>query len=164
MVSFNSDVCAWEMSVKDVEQWEAALKYCIDLALDREEKEPYILLDRLAWIIGSIHVPTTTTSTRIADILLTNFEINESTTELPMKLFELVSDTLSSTYPPEPRNKTVSFWLIRTVTRLADKCPPALLGDVLSALQEGVAMWVADDYRALSLDEYAMDVSISAPA
>lgn len=152
------------MSVKDVEQWEAALKYCIDLALDREEKEPYILLDRLAWIIGSIHVPTTTTSTRIADILLSNFEINESTTELPMKLFELVSDTLSSTYPPEPRNKTVSFWLIRTVTRVADKCPPALLGDILNALQEGVAMWVADDYRALSLDEYAMDVSISALA
>lgn len=76
-----------------------------------------------------------------------------------MKLLELVSDTLSSTYPPEPRNKTACFWLLRTLTRVVDKCPSALLSGALAVLQGGVATWVEDEYRALTLDEYAVDVS-----
>lgn len=118
-------------------------------------------MDRLAWIISSIHIPVTATSTRIADVLLSALnEVLENTTELPSKLLELVGDTLASTYPPEPSSQVYSSWLLRTITNLVDKCPPALLTDALMALQEGAAVWVADEHQAFTVDEYALNVRI----
>ena len=51
-----------------------------------------------------------------------------------------MNDTLVSTYPPEPRNKVASMWLICAATRVVDPCPAKRLREVVGALQEGLSV------------------------
>jgi len=69
-----------------------------------------------------------------------------------------MNDTLVSTYPPEPQNKVISMWLICTATRVIDTCPVKKLRKVIGTLQEGLGVWVADQYQVLMAEEYVFDV------
>jgi hypothetical protein len=50
------------------------------------------------------------------------------------------------------------MWLIRTATRIVDTCPVNKLCEVVGSLQEGLSVWIADQYRVFSAEEYAFDV------
>jgi len=116
------------------------------------------VLDHVAGTISSTHIPTGGSATRAADLLLGHLE---TLSDAPA-LLEFVNDTLVSTYPPEPQNKVVSMWLMRTVTRAVETCPTGMLRELLCALQEGLSVWVSDQYRVFTLEEYAFDVSLVA--
>ncbi|KAI0061493.1 hypothetical protein BV25DRAFT_1857413 [Artomyces pyxidatus] len=151
-----ADRDAWDMTTEDLDVWDATLQFCIDKSLD-EGVDSSRVLDHVASIISSTHIPTSTSSTRVADILLSRLDISDAV-EVPATLLEFVNDTLESTYPPEPRNKVVSMWLLRTVTRVIDSCPVGLLQSAVQALQAGLSTWVADEYRVFSHEEYSFDV------
>ncbi|THH20532.1 hypothetical protein EW146_g848 [Bondarzewia mesenterica] len=151
-----ADRNSWDMSNDDLDAWEATLRFCMEKSLD-EGVESLRILNHVAGAILSTHIPTSASSTRVIDILLSHFEISE-VSEIPGALLELANDTLQSTYPPEPRNKITSLWLIRTVTRMVDTCPIDLLNYVLQAIQEGVATWIADAYGVFTHDEYSFDI------
>jgi hypothetical protein len=50
------------------------------------------------------------------------------------------------------------MWLICVTTRVVDTCPAKRLHEVISALQEGLSVWVADQYQVLTVEEYVFDV------
>ncbi len=145
------------MSTEDLDAWDATLQFCLGRALD-EGADPARVLDHVAGNIASTHIPTGASATRAADLLLGHLE---APSEAPA-LLEFINDTLVSTYPPEPRNKVVSMWLMRTVTRVVETCPVRVLRELLGALQEGLSVWVADQYRVFTAEEYAFDVSVLA--
>jgi hypothetical protein len=149
-----SDKDAWEMSTEDLDAWDAMLQFCLGRVLD-EGADPARVLDHVAGTIASTHIPTDASAMRAADLLLGHLE---TPSEAPA-LLEFVNDTLVSTYPPEPRNKVVSMWLMRTVTRAVETCPARVLRDLLGALHEGLGVWIADQYRVFTAEEYAFDVS-----
>ncbi|KAI0044102.1 hypothetical protein FA95DRAFT_1681450 [Auriscalpium vulgare] len=151
-----SDATPWEMSSADLDAWEAMLKFCIDRALD-DGVETVRILDHVASILSSTHIPSSSSSTRVADLLLSHLEIDDAA-DAPATLLEFVNDTLVSTYPPEPRGKVVSMWLLRTVTRIVDVCPLSLFQDVVGSIQEGLQTWIADEYRVFTEEEYSFDV------
>ncbi|KAH9011657.1 hypothetical protein EDB85DRAFT_2281515 [Lactarius pseudohatsudake] len=148
-----ADKDAWEMSTEDLDAWEAMLQLCLGRVLD-DGADPARVLDHVAGTIASTHIPTGASATRAADLLLSHLE---TPSEAPA-LLEFVNDTLVSTYPPEPRNKVVSMWLMRTVTRMVETCPVRMLRELLGALQEGLSVWVADQYRVFTTEEYAFDI------
>ncbi|KAH9038215.1 hypothetical protein EDB85DRAFT_2141985 [Lactarius pseudohatsudake] len=148
-----ADKDAWEMSTEDLDAWEAMLQLCLGRVLD-DGADPARVLDHVAGTIASTHIPTGASATRAADLLLSHLE---TPSEAPA-LLEFVNDTLVSTYPPEPRNKVVSMWLMRTVTRMVETCPVRMLRELLGALQEGLSVWVADQYRIFTTEEYAFDI------
>ncbi|KAI9465049.1 hypothetical protein BJY52DRAFT_1209886 [Lactarius psammicola] len=144
---------AWEMSTEDLDAWDATLQSCLGRVLD-EGADPARVLDHVAGTIASTHIPTGASAARAADLLLGHLEMPS---EAPA-LLEFVNDTLVSTYPPEPRNKVVSMWLMRTVTRVVETCPVRMLRDLLGALQEGLSVWVADQYQVFTPEEYTFDI------
>jgi len=73
-------------------------------------------------------------------------------------LLGFMNDTLVSTYPPEPQNKVASMWLIHTAMRVVDMCPIKKLHKVVGTLQEGLGVWVVDQYQVLMAEKYAFDV------
>lgn len=146
------------MSTEDLDAWDAMLQLCLGRVLD-EGADPARVLDHVAGTIASTHIPTGASAMRAADLLLSHLE---TPSEAPA-LLEFVNDTLVSTYPPEPRNKVVSMWLMRTVTRVVETCPTRMLRELLCALQEGLSVWVADQYRVFTAEEYVFDVSVLAP-
>jgi hypothetical protein len=143
------------MGLEDLNAWDATLQSCLERVLD-EGADPVRVLDHVAGTIASTHIPTGASATRAADILLGRLEMPLH--EIPALLLTFVNDTLISTYPPEPRNKVVSMWLIRTVKEVVDTCSTRMLREVLGALQEGLSVWVADQYRVFTMEEYAFDV------
>lgn len=143
------------MSTEDLHSWETMLQFCLGRALD-EGADSARVLDHVAGTIASTHIPTGASATRAADLLLGHLE---TPSEAPA-LLGFVNDTLVSTYPPEPRNKVTSMWLVRTVTRVVETCPVKMLGELLGALHEGLSVWVADQYRVFTVEEYAFDVSV----
>ena len=50
------------------------------------------------------------------------------------------------------------MWLIRTATRVVDTCPVNKLCEVVGSLQEGLGVWIADQYQVFTAEEYAFDV------
>jgi hypothetical protein len=149
MCARDSDKDGWEMSTEDLDSWDATLQVCLARVLD-DGGDATRVLDHLAGTISSMHIPTGAS----AELMLSHLD---APSDAPA-LLGFVNDTLASTYPPEPRNKVVSMWLIRAATRVVDTCPVKKLREVIGALQEGLSVWVADQYQVLTAEEYAFDV------
>jgi hypothetical protein len=141
------------MSTEDLDTWDATLQVCLARVLD-DGGDATRLLDHLAGTIASTHIPTGGSATRAAELMLSHLEMPPNAPAL----LGFVNDTLVSTYPPEPQNKVPSVWLIRAATRVVDTCPVKKVREVVGALQEGLSVWVADQYRVLTAEEYAFDV------
>ncbi|KZT11950.1 uncharacterized protein LAESUDRAFT_746733 [Laetiporus sulphureus 93-53] len=147
---------AWEISHRDVEDWNMLLRVAMDKALDHGI-DSVTVVDQIASIVSSNHSPTFEYSIHASDLLLSQLEINEAR-QVPEGVMQLVNNTLISTYPPEPRKKVRSKWLMRTLTRVLDACPVELAVGVYESLQEGLSLWIADEYKAFTPEEYAMDI------
>ncbi|KAJ3545565.1 hypothetical protein NM688_g5611 [Phlebia brevispora] len=150
------DGSSWDMTNNDLDRWDAFLRLTMDRALDFGV-DAVTIVDRVAATISAQHCPTSLSSTRVADLLLSHLDFGEYRTA-PSSLFEFVNDTLISTYPPEPRNKMPSIWLLRTLTRTMDTCPSELQEELLETVQGGVSPWIQDEYRVLTRKEYGLDV------
>jgi hypothetical protein len=60
--------------------------------------------------------------------------------DIPQNLLELVSDTMRATYPPEPRNKAIAMWLVRSLMGVVENCPVEFCLSVLQTLKESLCM------------------------
>ncbi|THG99683.1 hypothetical protein EW026_g2706 [Hermanssonia centrifuga] len=147
---------SWEMKNDDLDEWDALLRLTMDRALDYGV-DSITVVDQVAAAISAHHSPTHVSSTRIADLLLSHLDITDAR-HIPTGLFEFINDTLVSTYPPEPRNKVPSIWLLRTLTRTMDACPVEFAETLLELVQDGLCLWISDEYQSLDHSEYAMDV------
>lgn len=154
--SFCSDKNAWELSNESFKAWDNFLQFTINKALDCGI-DSCLVLDHVASSVAQNVNPAFTDSARIADMLLTRLEIND-TRQIPRGLFQFVNDTLLATYPPEPRNKVPSSWLLRTLTRVIDSCPKDLLLNLIGIIQDGVSVWVSDSYTVFDVEEYEDEV------
>lgn len=100
---------------------------------------------------------------RIADLLLSQIDFSEAdaSTEFPTVLVDVVHDILDVSYPPEPRNKMMSFWLLRSVTAFIDNVDPSWLVETLNSMQKGLCAWMQDECNMLNAEEYSTNVSFS---
>ncbi|KAJ7245025.1 hypothetical protein B0H12DRAFT_1128328 [Mycena haematopus] len=146
---------SWEPSDSDYEHWEAFLGHAIDRGLDYG-LDTVGVLDHVASVIVKEHNPTSTTASRIVESLLENLE-KEDMRELPESLFELVNDTLRSSYPPAPRNKQHALWTLRALQRTIENCPLELVVDILRLIEDGLYTWLSDEHQALSQEDYDYD-------
>ncbi|KIN99598.1 hypothetical protein M404DRAFT_1004540 [Pisolithus tinctorius Marx 270] len=147
---------AWELNNEDFNIWDGFLRDAMDQARDGG-LDAMTLLDHVAEDLARVPGPAQASFTRIADLLLTHFEIGD-VRQIPANVFDFVNDTLLSTYPPEPRNLKPCTWLLATLTRIIDGCPVDRILDLLQTIQDGVSIWVADDRSVFSEDEYIYDV------
>ncbi|TFK52467.1 hypothetical protein OE88DRAFT_1698296 [Heliocybe sulcata] len=158
-VPFSSST-PWDMSESELRQWhQCCLSGASDMAYDAGEDYTAVLND-VVDAISRAHWSLMTSGTspaRIADILLQSFGSSDATS-IPHRLFEFVNDTLLTSYPPAPRNKVICTWLIRTFVRSVEECQSDLLVDMLEAVAEGLALWIADEHKVFSQDEYALDL------
>ncbi|KAJ6621847.1 hypothetical protein B0H10DRAFT_2214900 [Mycena sp. CBHHK59/15] len=145
----------WEFGESEYELWEAFLGHGIDKALDYG-LDTVAVLDHVAANIVKEHNPTSTSASRVADLLLSQLNM-EDVREIPETLFEFVNDTLRSSYPPEPRNKQQALWTLRTVVRMIEKCPQEHIIHLLLLMEEGLCTWVSDEHEALDETEYVYD-------
>ncbi|KZT23469.1 hypothetical protein NEOLEDRAFT_1069579 [Neolentinus lepideus HHB14362 ss-1] len=150
----------WDMDESELRQWhQCCLSGASDMAYDAGE-DYMVVLNDVVDVISRAHwslMTSTTSPARIADILLQSFGSSDAT-EVPYRLFEFVNDTLLTSYPPEPRNKVVCTWLIRTFVRSVEECQSGLLVDMLEATADGLALWIADEHGVFTQDEYALDL------
>ncbi|KAL4251214.1 hypothetical protein ABKN59_006305 [Abortiporus biennis] len=179
--------CMFEMSNRHLEQWQEMLQYTIDKALDYGVDTVTVLDHLSSTILNNTSSTTlmTCSSLRTADTILSYF-IDESKqtpdtvlTELrqiPSDILTFVNQTLLATYPPplldehsddfqkkeSESRKWFSVWLLRSITRMIEGCEKneeyGIWRDVIGSLQEGLGVWVADEYEALSVEEYALEI------
>ncbi|KDQ62518.1 hypothetical protein JAAARDRAFT_203629 [Jaapia argillacea MUCL 33604] len=153
------DSHSWNISPDQLETWDSALWSTIGRAHDYGF-DPATVLDQIAQMISSAMWQNplfSTPSTRVADMLLGHLDITEARS-VPADLFQLVNDSLLTSYPSEPRNKVTCMWLIRSLARAIDTCPVELLVGVLEIVQEGVSMWIADECKDSTDEEYSFDI------
>ena len=153
---FGSDTTAWDLSTIDLLAWENFLSHAMNLALD-SGVDSNTLLDFVACTISQNRCPTFVSSVRVAELLMSRFDMAEAR-QIPTSILDFVSDVLHSSYPPKPDNKVMSLWMIRSLTRLIDTCPLTLVESLLGSVQEGLSIWVSDEWRVFSQDEYSFDV------
>ena len=166
------------MSDPDLAEWEAMLQYCVVKGLDRGQSSFYVLelvakgvershfqmylsLIRLFFLQLIVIYNRLTSAVRVAEMLLSQLDFAEAdaATEYPGTLVDIVHDILDSSYPPEPRNKTISFWLVRAVLNFIDNCDPSWLEDVLYCMERGLCAWLTDECNVLQSNEYNAEVS-----
>ncbi|OJA17207.1 hypothetical protein AZE42_00199 [Rhizopogon vesiculosus] len=147
---------AWDMTSGEFETWDNFLQHAIDKALDYGVDSSAVL-DRVAEIVSGNPCPAYASSTRVADMLLTHLDMAD-VRQLPSYIFDFVNDTLQSTYPPEPRNKVTSIWMVRSLIRVVDACPVELRLNLLETLQEGISLWISDEFHVFNEDEYTGDM------
>ena len=144
------------MANDEFEIWGNFLQHAINKALDYGV-DASAVLDRVAEIVSENPCPAYASSTRVADLLLTHLDMTD-VRQLPSYIFDFVNDTLQSTYPPEPRNKVTSIWMVRSLIRVVDACPVELRLNLLETLQEGISLWISDEFHVFNEDEYTGDV------
>ncbi|KAI6129933.1 hypothetical protein EV401DRAFT_2129799 [Pisolithus croceorrhizus] len=147
---------AWELNNEDFAMWDDFLRDAMDRATDGG-LDAVILLDHVAADLARVPCPAHASFTRVADLLLTHFDIGDAR-QIPSSVFDFVNDTLVSTYPPEPRNLKPCTWLIVTLTRIVDACPVDQLLELLQAIQDGISIWISDECGVFTEDEYMYDV------
>ncbi|KAI0720578.1 hypothetical protein C8T65DRAFT_602463 [Cerioporus squamosus] len=146
----------WDMDSDAIDMWDKLLRQAIDTALDHGI-DSTTLIDQIAGVIATNHSPSSTAAVRVADLLLSNVEIGEAR-QVPSEVLEFANDTLNAAYPPAPRHKVMCMWLIRTLTRVIDGCPPELCFSMLELIVEGMRTWVADEFHVCTADEYSCDI------
>ena len=82
----------------------------------------------------------------------------ESDLQFPSDLFDLVHDIMAASYPPEPCNKVVGLWLIRSLCNVIDTCPKNLLAHLLETMHDALCSWMTDETGQFSTEEYSHDV------
>lgn len=147
---------AWDMANDEFDTWDNFLQHAVNKALDYGI-DASAVLDRVAEIVSENPCPAYASSTRVADLLLTHLDMADAR-QLPSYIFDFVNDTLQSTYPPEPRNKVTSIWMIRSLIRVVDACPVELRLNLLETLQEGISLWISDAFHVFDEDEYSGDL------
>lgn len=147
---------AWDMTNDEFDTWDNFLQHAVNKALDYGI-DASTVLDRVAEIVSENPCPAYASSTRVADLLLTHLDMADAR-QLPSYIFDFVNDTLQSTYPPEPRNKVTSIWMIRSLIRVVDACPVELRLNLLETLQEGISLWISDEFHVFNEDEYTGDL------
>jgi hypothetical protein len=157
-LSFYSARKRWELDDSDYQLWETFLGHGIDKALDYG-LDPVNVVDHVASLIVKEHNPTSTTTSRVADCLLSQLDMEE-VRELPEALCEFVNDTLRSSYPPEPRNMQHALWTLRSISRTIDSCPAEHVVNLLRLLEDGLCVWMSDEHQALNETEYNYDVGV----
>lgn len=80
-------------------------------------------------------------------------------TPLPEDIFELLRDVLHASYPPDPEDKIVAFWLLRSLLTVIDDCPSEFLERILYILNGPLCNWIADLAHEFSTEEYSNNVS-----
>lgn len=144
------------MTNDEFDTWDNFLQHAVNKALDYGI-DASTVLDRVAEIVSENPCPAYASSTRVADLLLTHLDMADAR-QLPSYIFDFVNDTLQSTYPPEPRNKVTSIWMIRSLIRVVDACPVELRLNLLETLQEGISLWISDEFHVFNEDEYTGDL------
>ena len=152
----NSRRCAWELTNDEFGIWDGFLRHTMNKANDHGMDET-LVLDHVASLVTRSPCPGFVSSTRLADFLLSHCEM-EDIRQLPANVFELVNETLLSTYPLQPHNLKPSMWLIASLTRAIDTCPVDLRLSLLETTQDGIATWLSDEFRVFTRDEYTLDV------
>ena len=155
-----TDKLAWNLSSEDFNIWEEFLGYATGNALDHGVDSPTVL-DSISSFVSSFQTPGSQPylSIRLADLLLSNLDIAEMRI-VPQSLIELVSETMRANYPPETKNKAVMRWLARSLMTLVEKCPTDFCLQILQAFEDGVTLWLADEYSVWEEDELNYDVCL----
>ena len=155
--SFSSDQHTWIIGSDDT-LWEDLLTYTTNKALDHGV-DSAIVLDNIADFVSCFQTPgaSPASSIRLVDNLLSHLESSEMR-DIPQNLLELVSDTMRATYPPEPRNKGIAMWLVRSLTSVVENCPVEFCLSVLQTLRESLCMWLADGCGVWTEDHFTYDV------
>ncbi|EIW80981.1 hypothetical protein CONPUDRAFT_104060, partial [Coniophora puteana RWD-64-598 SS2] len=146
----------WELSNEDLGKWERFLEWTMNKALDYGVDATSVL-DSVAEVVSKHPCPAFASSTRVTDMILGHLEMSDAR-QLPLNVFEFVNDTLVSTYPPEPRTKMLSVWMIRTLFRVVDACPKELVLEMLQTIQEGIRFWISDEFNVFKTDEFVGEV------
>ncbi|KAF8817190.1 hypothetical protein BYT27DRAFT_7205042 [Phlegmacium glaucopus] len=148
----------WNIGSDDYSLWEDLLNYTTNKALDHGVDSSTIL-DNIADFVSCFQTPdaSPTSSIRLVDNLLSHLESSEMR-DIPQNLFELVSDTMRATYPPEPRNKAIAMWLARSLMGVVENCPVEFCLSVLQMLKESLCVWLGDEYGAWTEDHFTYDI------
>lgn len=80
--------------------------------------------------------------------------------DLPSNILGLASETMRATYPPEPRNKQLALWMLRSLAAVIEHSPDEFCFRLLEVVQEGLCLWLSDEFGVWSENEMAYDVSI----
>lgn len=149
---------SWNLTSDDYNLWEDFLAYTTSRALDHG-LDSSTVLDNIASFVSAFQIPGVPSylSTRLADLLLSHLDAQEMRT-IPQSLVNLVSETMRSNYPPEPKNKPVMRWLARSLMNIIEKCPAEFCLQILHMVQEGVCLWLGDECGAWDEDEMNYDV------
>ncbi|KIL61387.1 hypothetical protein M378DRAFT_82602 [Amanita muscaria Koide BX008] len=158
-------------SVSDLPMWEALLDTTIAKALDNGRDSSSILEDISSTFLDAFDwegIPCTPAFIRATDILLSRFDIDSLSGDLPLSLFRLVNDVLYASYPPSNQVKQYVRWVLRTLSDLLRRCDGCensqkevhadLVSTMVAAVKQSVALWITDDKNAVSEDDWAYDM------
>lgn len=144
---------------EDSKKWEDFLQYAFDKALDFGF-DSIAVLDTVAGFVSRHQDPSSGSAlTQVADLLMSHLDM-KGIREVPDELMEFVNHTMHLTYPPEFGNQDISRWMIRTLTSVIEHCPASLGSRLLELAQEGICVWVADEQKVWSADDYEYEVCI----
>lgn len=146
------------MNAKHLNQWDLQLRRSIDRALDYGVDSPTVL-DQVCSAIAAQKGGVVSSLIRVADLLLSHLDISEVRC-LPEELFEVVNNVLLRSYPPPSDDVVPSMWLIRSLTRSMDTCPVTVSRGLLEKIQDGLAVWISDEFNALSSEDYSFNVCL----
>ncbi|KAK0464495.1 uncharacterized protein EV420DRAFT_1725380 [Desarmillaria tabescens] len=146
----------WDLTDKDFRTWESLLGVGVEKAFDYG-MDASEFIDSVAASVSQNLDPTVTSATRITDALISRVDMSD-VRQIPASLVDLVNETLRTSYPPEPSNMTTSLWMVRSMLRMLETCPSELISSILNALQEGLSLWISDEFKAFKPSDYSGDI------
>ncbi|KAK0487411.1 hypothetical protein IW261DRAFT_1447728 [Armillaria novae-zelandiae] len=146
----------WDLSDNDFRAWESLLSVGVEKAFDYG-MDASEFIDSVAAKVSQHLDPTITSVTRITDALISRVDMSD-VRQMPTSLVDLLNETLRTSYPPEPSNMTTSLWMVRSLVRMLETCPPELISNVLNVLQEGLSLWISDEFKGFKPSDYSGDI------
>ena len=138
--------------------WSGLLSYTIEKAAGDNISATEVL-DFVIEQIDRQNITSSSSTVRIADYLVGILEkcIGDMGS-LPNELVDLVHEVLVAAYPPEPSNKIVAIWLLRSIQTTINNCPPELVVGLLEKLNDGLCTWMTDECRTFTAEEYSSEI------
>ncbi|KAI3616070.1 hypothetical protein WG66_014008 [Moniliophthora roreri] len=150
MVPFR-DQSTWDLSSEDLGTWESFLAFALDKACDAGLDK----LEAIDLIAESRFQLTFASSTRIAEMLMVACDLTDAAT-LPGRFIDFLTDALRSSYPPKPEQLQSCKWMMRSLLNMIGQCPKHLVLSLFETLQEGLMVWIEDEY--IAVESYELDI------
>ncbi|KIM35907.1 hypothetical protein M413DRAFT_449530 [Hebeloma cylindrosporum] len=143
----------WDMSHQECEIWESILQKALVFAV-KVSQARHTVVSRFIELLGENKLASLKRVPRLSQCLLAQ-SLPTSCSEMNVKLLRVIDEALVLCYNATVEEKACALSILRSISSVISQSNESEIVRFLSALQQGISCWIADEEEVLQENEHS---------